>query len=223
MPDSPPPSAVTTAPPPEGLTTEALRRALDSLGPESGLPVTKRVLRFWFGPADAPDRTVFKPWWFAKSDALDATLVALFSRDAGDAAAGRMDDLLDTPRGALALVLLLDQVPRNIWRGHAKAFAADAKARAVAVEILRRGYEKAYAPVERLFAFLPFEHSEDLADQERSLALFESLGEPEWYRYAARHHEIIARFGRFPHRNDALGRATTPEEALFLTEPDSSF
>lgn len=228
VPDFPAPSPAAAALPedgplPQGLTRDDLVRALDRLAPGCGLTVEERLLGFWFGQPGGPDTAVFKPWWFERNDALDATLIALFSQDAGAAAAGRLDDLIDSPRGALTLVLLLDQIPRNIWRGHAKAFAADARAREVATDILRRGYDRGYTEVERLFAYLPFEHSEDLTDQDRSLALFERLGNPVYYDYALRHHAIIARFGRFPHRNAALGRQTTPEEAVFLTQPGSSF
>ncbi|WP_413206430.1 DUF924 family protein [Rhodospirillum sp. A1_3_36] len=186
-------------------------------------PVEDRVLTLWFGAEDDPTRHDFKPWWFQTSDALDATLIALFTKAVGDAIAGRLDHLAETPRGTLALIILLDQFPRNIWRGRDKAFSGDAKARALAQEVIKRGYDREYAKVERLFCYLPFEHSEDLVDQERSLALFERLEDKDVYDYALRHYEIIARFGRFPHRNAALGRETTEEEAKFLLEPGSSF
>jgi uncharacterized protein (DUF924 family) len=181
------------------------------------------VLTLWFGAEDDPARRDFKQWWFQRSDTLDATLIALFTKAAGDAIAGRLDDLLETPRGALALIILLDQFPRNIWRGRDKSFSGDTKARALAQEVIKRGYDREYTVVERLFCYLPFEHSEDLVDQERSLALFERLENKDLYDYALRHYEIIARFGRFPHRNAALGRETTEEEAAFLLEPGSSF
>jgi uncharacterized protein (DUF924 family) len=186
-------------------------------------PVEDRVLTLWFGAEDDPARRDFKQWWFQRSDTLDATLIALFTKAAGDAIAGRLDDLLETPRGALALIILLDQFPRNIWRGRDKSFSGDTKARALAQEVIKRGYDREYTVVERLFCYLPFEHSEDLVDQERSLALFERLENKDLYDYALRHYEIIARFGRFPHRNAALGRETTEEEAAFLLEPGSSF
>jgi uncharacterized protein (DUF924 family) len=198
----------------------AIKTAMDMDG---AAPIEDRVLTFWFGPDEAPTRRDFKPWWFQTSDALDAAMIALFTKATGDAIAGRLDSLLDTPRGALTLVLLLDQFPRNIWRGRDKAFSGDAKARAVAKAIITKGYDRDYAPVERIFCYLPFEHSEDLVDQERSLALFERLEMKEVHDYAVRHYDIIARFGRFPHRNEALGRETTEEEARFLEQPGSSF
>jgi uncharacterized protein (DUF924 family) len=137
-----------------------------------------------------------------------------------------------TPEGALALLILLDQFPRNLFRGTARAYAADAKARAVADAAIAAGHDRVMSSCGRLFCYLPFEHSEALADQDRCVAMFQSIPvAPDFdaethagaVRSAHRHREIIARFGRFPHRNAALGRATTPEEAAFLREPNSSF
>ncbi len=194
-----------------------------ALAADANLPVTERILPFWFGAPDDPAYRVWKPWWFERSDSLDAAMITLFTGDHGNAKAGRLDDLMATPMGALALMLLLDQVPRNIYRGRAKAFEADAKARAVATHILREGFDEALTDVQRLFCYLPFEHSEDSVDQDRSVALFERLGNDGWLDYAWRHHVIIARFGRFPHRNAAMGRESTAEEIAFLAEPGSSF
>jgi uncharacterized protein (DUF924 family) len=128
---------------------------------------------------------------------------------------------------SLAAILLLDQLPRNLYRGTAEAFATDAMAREAAQAALARGLDRSLPAVWRQFMYLPFEHSEDLGDQDRSLALFGALARDSAFAstldYAKRHHAIIARFGRFPHRNRALGRATTPEEEEFLREPGSSF
>ena len=127
----------------------------------------------------------------------------------------------------MALVLLLDQMPRNIERGGPLAFAADAKARAVARQAIARGYDRDLPPHRRPFLYLPFEHSEDLADQEEALRLFARLPEGEYRErqldHARRHHAVIARFGRFPHRNAALGRISTAEEEAFLASPDAPF
>ncbi|MBK1665070.1 hypothetical protein CKO38_10110 [Rhodospirillum rubrum] len=194
-----------------------------ALAADTQAAVEDRVLAFWFGTEDDPLRHVFRPWWMNANTAIDATMIALFTGITGDAAAGRLESLIETPRGALALVLLLDQFPRNLWRGHAKSFAADAKARAVATEILRRGYDKGYSEVERLFCAMPFEHSEDIVDQERALSLIVRLNNQDWYLHAMHHYTIIARFGRFPHRNVALKRKSTPAEEAFLTEPWSRF
>jgi uncharacterized protein (DUF924 family) len=117
-------------------------------------------------------------------------------------------------------VIVLDQFPRNMFRGAARAFAADALALQAARTIVERGWDRAFSPDERTFAYLPFEHSENLQDQEQSLRLFEGNENLEWAR---KHYEIVRRFGRFPHRNAALGRASTPEEIAFLGQPGSSF
>jgi uncharacterized protein (DUF924 family) len=174
------------------------------------------VLDFWF--ADHA-----KPLWFEKDPAFDASIRERFAGLIEAGGAGALDDWLETPEGALALVLLLDQFPRNIHRGRPLAFAYDAKAREVAKAALARGHDRALPEDRRFFFYLPLEHSEDLADQERSVALFEALGDPQMIDYAVRHREIIARFGRFPHRNAILGRPATPEEEVFLEGPQSSF
>lgn len=117
---------------------------------------------------------------------------------------------------------MLDQFPRNMFRGTARAFSTDPKALAAAGAAVGRGFDRLLSPVERAFVYLPFEHAEDLAAQRRSLALFEAL-DPNDMEYVKRHHEIIARFGRFPHRNAILGRESTPDEIEFLKQPGSSF
>ena len=182
------------------------------------------VLDVWFGPdGGAIERAV----WFEVDAAFDQAVGAQCRALHTAAAAGALDHWAATPRGCLALLILLDQVPRNLYRGSARAFATDAQARAVARSALAAGHDRALTPVERQFVYLPFEHSEDLADQELSVALFDSLPEPpdraESVDYARRHRDIIARFGRFPHRNAALGRTSTPEEDAFLKQPGSSF
>jgi uncharacterized protein (DUF924 family) len=174
------------------------------------------VLRFWFTD-DA------RPFWFKRDAAFDAAIRERFSALVDRAHAGELDDWLDTPEGALALVILLDQFPRNIHRDHPAAFACDARAREAAGRAIALGHDRRLDPEQRTFLYLPFEHSESLADQERSLGLFTALGNAEQLDYAVRHHEIIARFGRFPHRNAILGRSSTPEEKAFLTQPESSF
>ena len=144
------------------------------------------------------------------------------------ALAGQLAAWADDAQGALALLILLDQFPRNLFRGEAKAFAGDPQARQLAETALDQGWDKGLSAVEKLFVYLPFEHSEALADQERSVALFSALaaehpGCDGFLDYARRHHEVIARFGRFPHRNAALGRPSTPEETGYLAQPGSGF
>jgi len=190
------------------------------------------VLEFWFGLPGDPGHGRFQDRWFAKSDEFDAEIRRRFLADVEAAAAGALDAWAATPAGALALLILLDQFPRNLFRGTPRAYAADARARAVAAAAIAAGHDCSYPSCGRVFAYLPFGHSEALADQDRAVALFESIPEgPDFdvearagsIRSAHRHREIIARFGRFPHRNAALGRETTPEEAAFLREPNSSF
>ncbi len=135
---------------------------------------------------------------------------------------GGLEQWRSTPLAALALVVVLDQFSRNMFRGTPRAFAGDPAALAAATVALERGFDRLLSPAERIFMYLPFEHAEDLAAQHRSLALFEAL-DPNDLEYARRHHEIIARFGRFPHRNAVLGRESTPEEIEFLKGPGSSF
>jgi uncharacterized protein (DUF924 family) len=185
--------------------------------------VTPRdVLDFWFGAAPYAPRKV----WFERDHAFDRACTG-FAEEQVRAAAGAYDDWAASPEGALAVVLLLDQFPRNLFRGSAQAYASDEKARRTVTRAIAAGQDALLPPVQRLFLYLPLEHSEALADQEECCRLMTALTEHPQYaelvRYAERHREIIARFGRFPHRNAVLGRETTPEEAAFLEEPNSSF
>ena len=162
--------------------------------------------------------------WFTRTDATDRLVVERLAPLYGLAAAGRLDAWAETPQGALALVILFDQVPRNLFRNDARAYATDPRARAVARRALARGDDAAYDEMRRLLLLLPFEHSESLADQEWSLALFAAkIADPVWRDYAGRHHAQIARFGRFPHRNSVLGRPSTPEEQAFLADRAEPF
>lgn len=165
------------------------------------------VVRFW---RDAgPER------WFAKSDAFDNQCRGLEAAHHA-AARGEFAAWEASAEGALALALLLDQIPRNIFRGSAHAFATDGLARAVVSRAVAAGHDTATPMPLRIFFYMPFEHAEDLAAQERGVALMEAAGDDEYAKYARLHRDIIARFGRFPHRNAALGRTTTAEEQAFL-------
>jgi uncharacterized protein (DUF924 family) len=166
------------------------------------------VLAFW--RAAGPEH------WFRKDDAFDAEIRARFLPTYEAAVAGMLSSWEATPDGALALTLVLDQFPRNMFRGNARAFAADALARAVADRAIARGFDPRVPEAERLFFHLPFEHSEDLADQERSVALARATGDADALKWAELHADIIRRFGRFPHRNAILGRASTPDEIAFI-------
>jgi uncharacterized protein (DUF924 family) len=168
----------------------------------------EEVLAFW--RAAGPDQ------WFKRDDSFDAEIRAKFLGTYEAAAAGRLEHWPTTPDGALALLILLDQFPRNLFRGEARAFATDAKARSVADQAIARGTDRLFGLPERRFCYLPLMHSENLADQERCIALCRDAGDAEGAKYAELHAQIIRRFGRFPDRNQALGRTTTEEERAFL-------
>jgi uncharacterized protein (DUF924 family) len=184
------------------------------------------VLEFWFSEQS-------RALWFAKNAAFDEAIRGRFEDTVRAAAAGELEHWERTAPGALALVIVLDQFPRNLYRGSARAFAADARAREVADRALSRRLDQDIPLAQRHFFFLPFEHSESTGDQERSIALFQDWAEAhdgpardralEQMRYVHRHAEIVARFGRFPHRNEALGRESTETEIAFLREPMSAF
>src|SRR6185503_9096800 len=161
------------------------------------------VLEFWFGAG--PERGKAHKRWFEKSAAFDAEVRQRFLPLYEEVFAQRM--WLDAASDCLARIVVLDQFPRNMFRAHPRAFASDALALAAARLAIERGYDRDALPVERLFFYLPFEHSESLADQVRACQLTQPLG-GEWYDYALRHKAIIERFGRFPHRNAILGRAS---------------
>jgi uncharacterized protein (DUF924 family) len=186
------------------------------LAGEQAVVTPEAVLRFWFEELDPKQ-------WFRSNPALDQEMRFRLGDAVDRAAAGEFDSWAATPDGALSLVLLLDQLPRNIHRSTARAFAQDAKARQVAKAALARGFDRAVAPPRRTFFYLPLEHSEDLADQERSVALFTALGDEVQLDYARRHRDVIARFGRFPHRNALIGRESTEAEIEFLADRDEPF
>jgi uncharacterized protein (DUF924 family) len=166
------------------------------------------VVSFW--QEAGPDR------WFNKDAAFDQRIRERFLATYETAAAGKLSSWEESAQGALALLILLDQFPRNMFRGDARAFATDPLARAVTAGAIVRGFDSQVPKDLRGFFYLPFEHSEDLADQERCIALHKAIGDVENLKWAEIHADIIRRFGRFPHRNAALGRITTPEEQAFL-------
>ena len=192
----------------------------------SGMRPPGDVLEYWFSER-------VRPLWFEKNAAFDDELRATFGATVAAAGAGDLDHWVRAVDSSLALVLLLDQFPRNIHRGRTRAFAADAKARSVAGVAVERGFDRRTPLDRRFFFYLPFEHSEDRADQARSVALFRRWAEEhdgsarehalDQMKYVLRHQEIVERFGRFPHRNAVLGRESTPAEIAFLEEPHSSF
>jgi uncharacterized protein (DUF924 family) len=175
----------------------------------------RETLEFWFSELNESD-------WWRKSDTVDATIRARFlgvhqGLAANDAAG------VDGPRPVLAGVVVLDQFSRNMFRNTPRAFAADPLARRLARQAISQGFDAGLRPEERLFLYLPFEHSEDRADQAISVELISRLGRDDWTRHALAHQAIVDRFGRFPHRNAVLGRESTAEEVAALREPMSSF
>lgn len=193
-------------------------------------PRAAEVLDFWFGAAGSPEHGRTRELWFTKRDETDALIRARLGALIEAALRGELDGwaVADArpPRGALALILLLDQFTRNVFRDTPHAFAGDERALQIATALVGRGDDRALSLHERWFAYLPFEHAESLPMQDRSVALFDQLardglaGPLEW---AIKHRDVIERFGRFPHRNAILGRASTAEELAFLAQPGSRF
>jgi uncharacterized protein (DUF924 family) len=175
------------------------------------------VLDYWFAGDPATHRAV----WFEQDPDFDAACTR-FADALRDAKSGALERWTATPSGTLALIILLDQFSRNLHRGSPESFAADAKARQIARAAVAQGLDLQFGPVERLFLYLPFGHSEDLADQDEAVRLFETLDE-EQSDWARRHRDVIVRFGRFPHRNAVLRRSSTPEEEAYLAEPGAGF
>lgn len=196
-------------------------------------PVT--IHDFWFG-SHADDANVARAQsrlWWTKHVRTDEIIRERFEADLRRAAKGELDTWRETPQGRLALILLTDQFPRNMYRNTPQAFAFDHLARAWSNEGLQERVHQDLRPIERVFFYLPLEHSESMEDQERAVLLFqelvESVGSEQksdfkgFLDFAIRHRDVVARFGRFPHRNAILGRSSTPEELAFLAQPGSSF
>jgi uncharacterized protein (DUF924 family) len=185
------------------------------------------ILDFWFGSPNQPDYGKPKPFWFDKQPDIDDKVRTLFLEDYQKAAGGFLDQWINTPETCLALILLLDQFPRNMFRNTPQAYATDWEALSIAQQAIAKGFDRQLIPIQRWFIYIPFEHSENLADQRKCIKLFQQLShDPESAKAieaAFKHKEIIARFGRFPHRNEILGRVSTPEEEDFLQEPGSGF
>ena len=193
------------------------------------------IIHFWFGDAvgaAAIGEAQAKLWW-GKDDRTDREIAERFADVVDQAAAGKLTDWASTPQGMLALVLCTDQFPRNIYRNTPQSFAYDAHARQFAEQCIARGLMQQLAPIHQVFIYLPYEHSEALADQQHSVTGYYTLAAnaaadekklfDNYLKFAQQHYDIIARFGRFPHRNAILGRESTEMEKKFLTEPGSSF
>ncbi len=187
----------------------------------------EEVLDFWFGREGDLDYGRFREEWFRKDPTFDARVTQLFADLYGEAAAGELDGWRDDAKSCLALVIVLDQFPRNMFRGDGRAHAADDKALETARYAVEHALDRELPAFQRMFLYMPFMHSESAENQRRSVELFGGLaseqGAPDVVSYAVAHEEIVERFGRFPHRNEILGRTTTPEEAEFLKTEGSSF
>jgi uncharacterized protein (DUF924 family) len=188
----------------------------------------QQVLDFWFGAVDDPQHLSPRSQWFAKDAEFDAQIRTRFGSLIEHALGGGLSGWLDPAGSALAQILVLDQFTRNVFRGSARAFAGDARALAVAQAMVAASQDRTLPGVQRQFVYLPFEHAEDPAMQRQALRLFARLERDEpaldgLLMWAQRHHDIVERFGRFPHRNAALGRTSTPEELAFLQTPGSGF
>ena len=186
------------------------------------------VLDFWFGAPASTEHGSTRKAWFAKNDAFDAEIRERFAAQIERALRGELDDWGQTAPSALAQVLLLDQFTRNAFRGTARAFAGDARALAAASRMVGARQDESLAPFMRGFVYLPFEHAESLAMQDEAVRLFARLAaeapeQADMLEYAHRHRSVIERFGRFPHRNDILGRRSTAEEIAFIAQPGSGF
>ncbi len=172
------------------------------------------VLAFWFS-----DRA--RSLWFAREAAFDGEIRRTFAATYQAAAAGRLHAWEGSPPGALALVIVLDQFALNMFRGDARGFATEAEARRIAAQAIARGFDAALSDEQKGFLYMPFMHSEDLADQQRAVELYQRAGLQDNLHYARHHRALIRRFGRFPHRNAILGRQSTPEEQDYLAQPDA--
>ncbi len=174
------------------------------------------LLDFWFLPLGHADHGKPRDIWWQSTPELDAEIGARFALLLDRAISGELDGWRHSPDGALALILLCDQFSRNMHRRSARAFAGDTTARATARIALARGYPNVYPTEIRVFFYMPFQHSEDLADQDFCCTLFGTLGNPDYVKHAVEHRDIVARFGRFPHRNEVLGRTCTEDELEYL-------
>jgi uncharacterized protein (DUF924 family) len=179
-------------------------------------PWVEQVLGYWFGELD-------RAGWFRKSEATDAAIRDRFANLHETLKSADVARLSSDWRTALAAIVVLDQFPRNIHRDTPDAFASDDKARELAEVAVARGFDQGLTVDQRLFMYLPFEHSVHLPDQDKAVALISALGDAEYTRYAEAHRDVIRRFGRFPHRNAILGRASTEAEQAYLAQPGSGF
>jgi uncharacterized protein (DUF924 family) len=191
--------------------------------------VFHEILDFWFGKSNASNYGKSRKKWFVKKEDFDREVRSRFLDTYHQAVLGKLDSWQELPLSCLALILTLDQFPRNMFRDRPQSFATDEKALKIAKYAVDRNFDRELLPVQRWFIYLPFEHSESLENQHKAVELFSTLKDDpdsinaKTLEYAYRHLETIERFGRFPHRNKILGRQNNPEEEEYLKQPDSSF
>lgn len=204
----------------------------DSIAPIEQSDRAQAILTFWFGNLEEPGYGEYRKTWFTKDADFDAQIRQHFLADTEKAAAGEYAHWQTTPTSAVALLLLFDQFPRNLYRGSDRSFATDAQALKVAQHLVTTGADKTLSAAYRFFIYVPFEHSEEIAHQHRCVELMEALiqdipeidpGLKAGLDYAIRHRDVIEQFGRFPHRNEILNRPSTPAEIAFLKQPGSRF
>lgn len=186
--------------------------------------ITHSVLNFWLGPTDGDGQYQPQKFWFNGGDDFDLEIRDKFLHVHHDAMMGAYDTLANDVDDFLAIIIVLDQFSRNMFRGDAKAFEADARALDWAKRAVSAGYDMAVSsPSPRMFFYLPYEHSENITDQNESVRLFSAMGIEDYTKYAIAHQKVINEFGRFPHRNAALGRINTKDEELYLSKPGAGF
>lgn len=182
-------------------------------------PLIKEVLTFWFRDPKSKDFGKPQPMWFNSTPEIDQSIRSRFEEIYEKAKKGDLNNIKDTPEGAMALILILDQFPRNMFRSTAQAYETDPMARDISKFAIRSGFDQKLPPFMRAFMYLPLEHSENREDQNFSVSLYEKLGDPLSLDYAQQHKTVIERFGRFPYRNESLGRISTDEEHEFMRGP----
>ena len=182
-------------------------------------PLAKEILTFWFGTTDMASSIKKRAVWFRSTPEFDQTLIDDYTSVHERAFAGELDHLMETPEETLALIISLDQFPRNIYRGTPRAFAADPKAREITKHALDKKFHKDIEKWPKIFMYLPYEHSELLKHHERILPLYKAVADEGSIKSAQGHHDTIKRFGRYPHRNEVLNRRNTPQEDEYMKNP----
>jgi len=183
------------------------------------MDLAEKILKFWFGASDLNADLEPRSIWFKSTPDFDKKILEEFMHSYEAAAAGYLDYMKENQKSCLAFIIMLDQFSRNLFRGSPKAFDADPKAREAAYHAIKKRFDIGISPTAKLFFYLPLEHSEILDDQEQSLKLINAIDDKRTSKAAKEHYETILRFGRFPHRNTALGRENTPEENIYLKSP----